>query len=126
MAETTLKNQCKTYLRVTSDGQLEIICEQLSRIAPCKIERGGISIGLVDEYDVDVNVMARKTIKDFLGREQILRDLQKNYSAQIWLVIVPHIVRDCEQPRQILSLEEDIIEFLYKSGVKLDLDYYVY
>ncbi|MGN0814729.1 MAG: hypothetical protein ACI4MH_05825 [Candidatus Coproplasma sp.] len=126
MMETTMKNQCKTYLRVTADGQLEKICGQLSRIAPCKIEQGGIECGLNCEYDTDVNVMVRRTIKDLLGREQELKELQKTFSAQIWLVIAPQIVRDCEEPRQILSLEEDIIAFLYKSGVKPDLDYYVY
>lgn len=37
----------------------------------------------------------------------------------------PYSVADSDKTDELLSLDDDIIEFLYKSGAKLDLDYYI-
>ena len=62
--------------------------------------------------------MIRRTIKELLGREELLLSIQQKYCAEIYLEVVPWIVANSDEPRQILSLEEDIIKFLYIAGVR--------
>lgn len=120
------ERSCTVCLKVTSDKDILAVFGCVSRLsADCKLDGDRIIIGFNDVFDVDVNVMARRTIKDFIGREELLRELQRDFSAEIWLEISPYLQHDCKLPNQMLSLDGDIIAFLYKSGVKLDLDYYV-
>ena len=69
--------------------------------------------------------MVRRTIKSFVGKERELRQLLEKFDAEMYLEIVPYIRADCDEPKPILSPDGDIIEFAYKSGVKLDFDYYI-
>lgn len=89
-------------------------------------DRHTFFIGQNANYDVDVNKMIRITLKDLFGKEENLRELRKRFGVETMLEIVPYISVDCEKPTQILSLDRDIIEFLYKSGTEVDLDYYVF
>ncbi len=73
------------------------------------------------EYDVDVNVMLRKMLKDFFGKEQKLKEIMEKFCKVITLEIFATIIKDSKEPKQRLSLDEDIKEFLQKSGVKLKL-----
>lgn len=78
-----------------------------------------------DEYDVDVNVMLRKMLKDLFGKEQKLKEITEKFFKVITLEIFAVKVKDSEEPEQILSLDKDIIEFLHKSGVELKSGYRV-
>ena len=69
--------------------------------------------------------MYRETLAPLFGKERILADLRDRYALSYYLVAVPEILRDAEAPRPILSLEPDIVEFLYRSGTEQDLDYYI-
>lgn len=89
------------------------------------LKKYGYEIALNEEYDVDINNMVRKTIKDFVGKEKKIKQMLQRLGAEMYLEIVPYIRADCEDPKPILSLDDDIIEFAYKSGVKLDIDYYI-
>lgn len=89
-------------------------------------ERHTFHIGHNERYDVDVNNMVRVTLKDLLGKEEKLCELRERFGVETVLEIVPYISVDSEMPTQILSLDRDIIEFLYKSGTEVDLDYYVF
>ena len=80
-------------------------------------------IGFNFDYDVDVNKMLRITLKDLFGKEDKLKLLQEKFSVPITLEIVPYIEYQSNEPKQILSLERDIIEFLHKSDVKMSLFY---
>lgn len=82
-------------------------------------------IGFNHNYDVDVNNMIRVTLKDLFGKEEKLKQLMDKFSIQVTLEIAPYIVYDDNKPNQILSLDKDIIEFLYKSKIDLNLDYSV-
>lgn len=88
-------------------------------------DRHGFVIGRNCAYDVDVNNMLRVTLADAFGKERELARLASEYGVKISLVIVPQIAADSTEPNQLLSLDGDIIEFLYKSGAALDLDYYI-
>lgn len=82
-------------------------------------------LGLNEQYNVDVNEMIRVTLKNLLGKEDKIRQMQKLFSVQTALEIVPYIVAESEEPTQLLSLDDDIIAFLYKSCTAHDLDYYI-
>lgn len=86
-------------------------------------KRFKIEIGCCDRFNVDVNVMIRETLKELFGKEQILSDLKKEYNLEYYLERVIHL--DCDKVQPILSLDSDIIKFLYEADVVDDLDYYV-
>lgn len=82
-------------------------------------------IGYNENYNVNVNKMLRVTLKDLFGKEEQLKKMQEMFSIQIYLEIVPYISSESSEPSQILSIEKDIIAFLYKSNIEMDLDYYL-
>ena len=82
-------------------------------------------VGLNEEYDVDVNAMLRVTLKKLMGKESVIKGLCKLFDVSTSLVIVPRIASGSDMPNQMLSLDFDIISFLYESGTSMDLDYYV-
>lgn len=82
-------------------------------------------IGVNSDYNVYVSDMARVTLKDLFGKEEQIVELKKRFNLTTVLSIVPYIVKDSDEPNQCLSLDDDIIEFLYKTGTQMDLDYYV-
>ena len=87
--------------------------------------RHSFEIGRNEAYSVLVSDMVRVTIKNLKGKEQEIVDIKRRYNLTTCLVIVPYIVADSELPNQCLSLDDDIIDFLYKSGTSMDLDYYI-
>lgn len=89
------------------------------------LRKYGYEIARNEEYDVDINNMVRKTIRNFVGKEKEIRQMLERFGAEMYLEIVPEIRADCDEPKPILSPDDDVIEFAYKSGVKLDIDYYV-
>lgn len=82
-------------------------------------------IGLNDKYDVDVNVMLRKTLHNLFGKEELIKLMQKKFSVETVLQIVPYIATESDKPNQYLSPESDVIGFLYKSDTAIDIDYYI-
>lgn len=114
---------CKTYIRVYLP--CEELKQKLAAFADFREEHGCLYTGLNEEYDVDINCMIRKTIKDIFGREDEFAALLREYNAKAYLVIVPYIVHASPLPAPILSLDNDIIAFLHRTGIGEDLDYYV-
>ena len=84
-----------------------------------------IECGKNTEYNVDINNMIRRTIFDFLGHEEEVRQFLKDNKVEAFLEIVPEISTKSNDPKPILSLDDDIIKFLYTSGIRMDLDYYI-
>lgn len=84
-----------------------------------------VHIGECYDFDIDINVMLRKTLKDLFGKEEILVELKREYGLEYYLERVPTLVADSDMPNQLLSLDSDIIEFMYKTGTHDDLDYFV-
>lgn len=78
-----------------------------------------------DNYDVDVNHMLRSVCKNLFGKEDKIKEMQEKFSVTTTLEIVPYIVSDSDEPKQILSLDRDIIDFLSLSNTTMDLDYYI-
>lgn len=76
-------------------------------------------------YNVDVNVMLRETLKGLFGKEEELKALRYRFCLSLTLEIFSVIIKDSEEPKQCLSLDEDIIEFLHKSGTQLKFGYKV-
>ena len=84
-----------------------------------------LEIGRNEFFDMDVNVMLRKTLKDLLGKEKQLLALKERYGLTYYLERVPSLQANSEAPNQCLSLAPDVIEFLYKTQTVDDLDYYI-
>ncbi len=82
-------------------------------------------VGANTSYNVYVSDMVRITLNDLFGKEAQIVELKKRFNLTTTLSIVPYIVKDSDEPNQCLSLDDDIVEFLYKTGTQMDLDYYV-
>lgn len=135
-----MKNhKCRTYFRIISNFNSQEILNALNVKADKIYNKGEIiekskkikendeiTIGFNDEYDVNINVMIRKTLKDLTSKTELLLNLKKELNLEYYLVLVPEIYSDSDEPNQILSLESDIIEFLYLTKAEQDLDYYIY
>ncbi len=78
------------------------------------------------DYDVDVNNMLRVTLAPFFGKEEEIKRVCDLYRVSFVLEIIPELCASSEDPTPILSLDNDIIKFLYLSGVEHDLDLYIY
>lgn len=87
--------------------------------------RHHFEIGRNGDYNVYVSEMCRQTLKDLFGKEDRINALKAKYNLTTALSIVPHIAANGKTPNQCLSLDNDIIEFLYKTRTQMDLDYYV-
>ena len=83
-----------------------------------------IEIGRNEIYDEDINVMIRQSIKDLLGKEDALVYLKQKYGLFYAIERVPLILKN-RKFKQKLSLDEDIIEFMYKTKAVDDLDYFI-
>ncbi len=144
------KHECRTYFSLNFDFDIKKNAGLLKKRRDCEPEEIGIlnkkeaevavikAFGIIPEwkrhrfvlgfnenYNVDVNEMLRVTLKDLFGKEEQIKKLKKEFSLSAILEIVPVIASNSNEPNQYLSLERDIIEFLYKSETDIDLDYYV-
>ena len=68
--------------------------------------------------------MLRETLKDLIGKEEILLELKNKYNLEYYLERVPLLINDASYFK--LSLDDDIIEFMYKTKTKDDLDYHLH
>ena len=135
-----MKNhKCRTYFRIIGDIEVNELLSTLNVKANKIVNKGEINprskkvweyndvkIGFNDKYNVDINEMIRETLKNLIPQVETLAKLKKEYSLKYYLVLVPEIYSDSEEPNQYLSLDRDIIEFLYLTETDIDLDYYVY
>lgn len=115
----------ETYLAFDFREDSDVIWEdELLQEITYEIRRLGHSylLGYCDEYDVDVNVMIRKTLSVLEGKEEALARIM-NAGCDVCLGIVPHISAHSEDPAPLLTPEQDIIEFLAKHKIRIDLDY---
>lgn len=146
----THKHSCTTYFAFQFEIDFEKNAELLRHFLECEPEQIGINnkkeveraiidtlgvkptfnrhyfeIGRNEDYNVYVSDMCRITLKDLFGKEQAISDIKQKFNLSTTLEIVPYIAADSEEPNQCLSLDNDIIEFLYKTGTSIDLDYYI-
>ena len=67
-----MKHQCRTYFYIHSEQEIDI--EMLSKklsLELVKKDANAVKIGFCDEYDVNINNMLRKTLKDLFGKEKV-------------------------------------------------------
>lgn len=133
------QHKCRTYFMITGNFDINEIVNTLDLKAYKAYKKGEeykiskrvrefdeIKIGFNDNYNVDINEMIRETLKEISTKIDALVNLKKELNLEYALILVPEIYSDSEEPKQILSLESDIIEFLYLTKTEIDLDYYVY
>ena len=83
-----------------------------------------VEVGRNEEYNSDVNVMIRKTLKNLFGKEDGVRAIQDKYWLVMTLDIVALTDKDAKELPQNLELDDDIKEFLQKANVELNLQKY--
>ena len=126
-----MKNACRTYFYIVGSARASEIAKELDiPMDTIKVSTLGdttsMRIGFNDTYDVNVNNMFRSTLKDLLGKEERLAELKSELGLDYYLVAVPEIASKGDEVHQILSLDADIVEFLYLSKATHDLDYYIF
>lgn len=123
--------QCMTYFRVHYGNKpfdMRDFCERLGLDYEYAKDYGtDVTLHIGENYcfDVDINVMLRESLKDLFGKEQILAELRKKYCLEYYLERVPTMVAYSDMPNQLLSLDDDIIAFMYKTGTHDDFDYFL-
>lgn len=128
-------NESYTYFGVlydTNNFNLRDFCDSLSLnendVVLCdygkrvNLSKGKIKIGYCNDFNVDINVMVRKTLKGLMDKEDILLKLKDKYDLEYYLERVVYINEDI---KPLLSLDYDVVSFLYKSESIDDLDYYI-
>ena len=123
---------CLTYFYVdtskANNFDTNAFCNALSIDTNCVQLRdnGGMRIGANENYNVDINVMVRATLTNLWDKRQQLVELKNKYNLTYYLVRVPQIESNCDQPKPLLSLDADVVAFLQETTTLDDLDYYVY
>lgn len=120
-------HEAYTYFFIYCDDRRAEIAEEINRlfnVVP-EPEKYGFRLGVCRDYNIDINEMLRATLKNLIGRENKLNDLKLRFSLEYSLIIVANIAFHSESPKPVLSLDDDIIEFLYKTKARHDLDYYI-
>lgn len=121
-------NQSLTYFAVYfgDNFNLQDFCDllnlQIENVAYYKSDMR-LEIGRNSQFKINLNEMVRKTLSLLLGKEDALYMLRKKYNLKYYLARVAWV--NANEVNPILSLEPDIVEFLYLTGTEDDLDYYV-
>lgn len=124
-----MKYHCLTYFRIdfSDDFDLAVFANALDlsyeTLLDFKCDHS-LYIWYNTEFDINCNVMIRQSLKDLFGKEEILLKLKHQFNLVYYLERVPVVFFD-ETSNMILSLEKDIIAFLYKTDTIDDLDYVV-
>ncbi len=103
----------------------EQIQAELDELASFDMRWDYLYYGENDTYEEDLNDMLRKTLAGLLGKEEQLKALQDKYILILQLEIYAVIIKDSSLPKQRLSLDKDIIEFLHKTNTQLKFGYKV-
>ena len=122
---------CLTYFYVeigSPEFDLADFCERLGldyEMTERFSTEDSMDLGRCEEFDPDINVSVRKTLDCFFGKEDILVELSEKYSLKYYLERVPIASSEEGYPYQRWSLDDDIIEFMYKTKTHDDLDYHI-
>ena len=124
------RNTCLTYFLVVHDENFDLkdFCDLLDLDYDYYLQFNTVDfleIGRNEIYNVNINEMIRITLQDLFGKVDMLNKLKEKYNLTYYLERVPSLVESSDEPTPILSLESDIIEFLYKTNTIDDLDYYI-
>lgn len=133
------KHSCKVYFRIAGRFDPDFVSCVLG-LTPYRVRRCGdvlpISNIVVDEddmdicyndvYNVDLNEMLRVSLKPLMNKVELLKTIRAELGVEYYVVLVPRIDLDSDDPTPVLSLDNDIMEFMCKIGAKHDLDYYIY
>lgn len=115
-----------TYLYFAYDDEPKGLYDALSAFTDKLVKfPHGYAAQRNENYDVDVNKMLRVTIAPFLGKEAQLKALAERFGVSVNLTMIARLSESSKAPSPILSLDKDIVEFLYLSGAEEDLDLYL-
>src|SRR5690554_5608531 len=136
------KHKCRTYFKITGNFEPNEILDVLE-IKPSRIERKGdqykllnkkrtyefstIEIGNNEAYDVEVDVMIEKTIKELRTKVKELNELKIKYPDIAYMLeVIPEVTDNLNEPNPDLSPTKEIMKFLVEIDAEYDIDYYIY
>ena len=113
-----------TYDEIMTElDKIDFDPEQIDKLYET-LESNGIEV--INDFDIDINVMIRRSIKDLIGKEDVLLELKNKYNLTYYLERVAILMSGSDASIQKLSLDDDIIEFMYKTKTSDDLDYHIH
>lgn len=135
------KHKCITYFKISGDFEPKEILDVLD-IKPTKISRKGdkyiflnqeksydfssIEIGYNNKYNVEIDLMIEKTIKELRSKIKELRELKLKYpDIEYTLEVVPEINLNSDEPNPYISPTKEIMKFLVEIEADYDIDYYI-
>lgn len=136
------KQKCITYFKIVGDFEPNEILDILN-IRPTKVTRKGdnylflnqektsefslIEIGYNDQYNVEIDLMIEKTIKELRSKIKELKELKMKYpDIEYTLEVVPKITPNFDEPNPYISPTKEIMKFLVEIDADYDIDYYIY
>ena len=130
------KNSCYTYFSIT--GKFDPLCiTELLQLSPEHTRRIGAKrkngtvcdtavweIGRCDRYDPIVSNQMENTIAPLLGKIEILNKIRKDYSASLYLSVVPTVCTD--EPSPCLAPSLAVMDFCHATRTEIDIDLYTH
>ena len=129
-------SSCYTYFKIVGNFDPDKISSILGLIPDKKWSIGDLRsdgrtyefacwiYGKCECYDVYVENMMMKTIKDLLDKTEILKNIKNNYDVSYYLQIVPEVFVNESTP--CLAPNLDIMRFCCETETELDIDLYVF
>ena len=125
--DTNRSHSCITYFyAIGEDFANEFIKELRLDEGFVKITERGVKVGFNEDDSVNINDMYRKTLRRLLNKTELLSSLRERFDLEYFLIAIPELESESKKPLPILSLDDDIIEFLYLTKTHHDLDVYLY
>lgn len=126
----TIKQSLTYFLVKFEEGTLDLAdFAKVLGLDAALLERFGtectLEIGRNEFYQRDINDMLRETLKDLFGKEQLLLQLKEKYRLEYFIERVP-VLYAADDENQRLSLDDDILAFMYQTGTHDDLDYFIF
>ena len=125
--DVSKRHGCRTYFyAIGEDFADEFIKELRLDEGFVKITERGVKVGFNEDYSVNINDMFRKTLRRLMNKTELLSSLRERFDLEYFLIAIPELESESESPLPILSLDDDIIEFLYLTKAHHDLDISLY
>lgn len=127
---------CYTYFSITGDFNTKEIIAKLGMTPYDSIVKGegrrsgkgvytfsSLKFGLCKEYDGMVEKQMFETIRPFMDKVEVLKQIKKMGDIEFTLAIVPYVRYD--EPTPCLAPSMEVMKFCVETDTNIDIDLYV-
>ena len=127
---------CRTYFSITGDFNAKEVIDKLgitpySARAKGEIRKSGdgvygfsaLRFELCNDYDCMVEKQMMKTLKPFMDKVDVLKEIKEMGDVEFTLAVVPYVRYDESTPCLAPSME--VMKFCVETGTNIDIDLYV-